>query len=111
VIHLGIDGKRILMNKTLDSVANTDPAYSPEDIEAFRTMGTAFEQEYIKHVVTLTQKYEKPVLGVSLLTDAASKTLYRVDGARYNGVFFPSPERAVRALAGMCKYQQWLERR
>ncbi len=109
VIHLGINGRRILMEKTLASIANTDPGYSPETIKAMGDMIMDFEMQYIEHVVRLTEKYGKPVLGVSLLTDERSKTLYRVKNCKYKGVFFPSPERAVKALAGMCQYRQWLK--
>lgn len=109
VIHLGIHGRRILLNKLLHSVAHTDPAYSNQDLDQIRNAGLAFEKQYIQHVVALTEKYEKPVLGVSLLTDEKSKTLYRTEGRKYQGVFFPTPERAVKALAGMCRYRHWLE--
>ncbi|RJQ77912.1 MAG: CoA-binding protein [Desulfobacteraceae bacterium] len=109
VIHLGIHGRRILAAKMINSVGNTDPAYSPEQLDQLRSMIVEFEKRYIRHVVELTGKYQKPVLGVSLLSDEKSKTLYRIEGCQYNGVFFPSPERAVKALAGMCRYRQWLE--
>jgi acyl-CoA synthetase (NDP forming) len=109
VIHLGIHGRRILASKMLKSIANTDPSYAPQELDQVRSMSIEFEKRYIKHVVELTEKYQKPVLGVSLLTDELSKTLCRVDGCNYKGVFFPSPERAVKALAGMCRYRQWLE--
>lgn len=109
VIHLGIHGKRILASKMLDSVSNTDPAYPPEATREMQKMVTEMENDYIRHVVELTEKYEKPVLGVSLLTDAETRTLYRIDGCRYKGVFFPSPERAVKALSGMCRYQKWVK--
>ena len=109
VIHLGINGRRILARKMLDSIANTDPAYSAKELEDIGAMAIEFENLYIRHVVKLIEQYQKPVLGVSLLTDEDSKTLYRVEGAQYKGVFFPSPERAVKALSGMCRYQQWLE--
>jgi acyl-CoA synthetase (NDP forming) len=109
VIHLGIHGRRILASKMLKSIANTDPSYAPQELDQLRSMSIEFEKRYIQHVVELTEKYQKPVLGVSLLTDEASKTLYWVDGCNYKGVFFPSPERAVKALAGMCRYRQWLE--
>ncbi len=39
----------------------------------------------------------------------AVKTLYRYDDLDYKGVFFPSPERAVKALAGMVRYRKWLD--
>jgi acyl-CoA synthetase (NDP forming) len=109
VLHLGIHGRRILAAKMLKSIANTDPAYKPDDLDQLKAMAVQIEMEYIRHVVQLTEKYQKPVLGVSLLTDEDSKTLYRVEGCKYKGVFFPSPERAVKALAGMCRYRQWVE--
>ncbi len=109
VIHLGIQGRRILMDKLLRSVARTDPAYPQKDLDQMRELMLAMETQYIHHVVALTEKYDKPVLGVSLLSDEVSKTLYRVEGCKYKGVFFPSPERAVKALAGMCRYREWLE--
>jgi acyl-CoA synthetase (NDP forming) len=108
VLHLGIHGRRILAAKMLKSIAKTDPAYKPEDLDQLKTLAAQIEMEYIRHVIQLTEKYQKPVLGVSLLTDEESKTLYRVDGCKYQGVFFPSPERAVKALAGMCRYRQWV---
>ena len=109
VIHLGINGRRILADKMLDSIANTDPAYSTKELKEIGALAVEFEDLYIRHVVKLIEQYQKPVLGVSLLTDEDSKTLYRVEGAQYKGVFFPSPERAVKALSGMCRYQRWLE--
>lgn len=108
VIHLGIDGKRILACKMLNSVRKVDPGYSSEQVDQIGEMAVLFEKMYVQHVVQLIDQYRKPVLGVSLLTDEDSKTLYRFDGSKYKGVFFPSPERAVKALAGMCRYQQWL---
>jgi acyl-CoA synthetase (NDP forming) len=109
VLHLGIHGRRILAAKMLKSIARTDPAYAQSDLDQLKAMAAQIEMEYIRHVVQLTEKYQKPVLGVSLLTDEDSKTLYRVDGCKYKGVFFPSPERAVKALAGMCRYRQWVK--
>ncbi|MBF0572294.1 MAG: acetate--CoA ligase family protein [Desulfamplus sp.] len=110
VIHLGIHGKRIFIEKMVDSIAKVDPAHSRESLTPLRDMLIDFESEYVSHVIKLTEKYEKPVLGVSLLTDSTTKTLYRVDGCKYSGLFFPSPERAVKALSGMCKYSRWLRK-
>ncbi len=109
VIHLGIHGKRIFVEKMVDSMANVDPSHSKQSLEPMKNMLIEFENEYVSHVIRLTEKYEKPVIGVSLLTDSRSRTLYREDGCKYNGLFFPSPERAVKALSGMCKYSRWLK--
>ncbi len=108
VIHLGIHGKRILVNAMIESILKTDPGTDEKTAKQFRDALFQVEEDYTKYVVELTQKYEKPVLGVSLLTDELSRTLYRYDNLDYKGVFFPSPERAVKALAGMVRYNQWL---
>lgn len=107
VIHLGIHGKRVLVNSMIKSILKTDPDIDEKSAMLYKGAILEFEEEYVKYIVELTQKYEKPVLGVSLLTDEISKTLYRYDNNPYKGVFFPSPERAVKALAGMCQYHQW----
>jgi len=111
VIHLGIHGKRVLANNMIESVVKTDPDIDVMQAQVFKDSVLQIEEDYTKYVVKLTQKYEKPVLGVSLLTDEISRTLYRLDGYEYKSVFFPSPERAVKALWGMCQYNDWLKNR
>jgi acyl-CoA synthetase (NDP forming) len=111
LIHLGIHGQRLLGSRMLDSLLGADPAYTREQIESFKEAIARREERYTEHIVRLTEKYDKPVLGVSLLVDEKTRTLYRMEGCRYKGVFFPSPERAVKALSGMCRYKEWLDRR
>ncbi|MCF8044391.1 MAG: acetate--CoA ligase family protein [Desulfarculaceae bacterium] len=111
LIHLGIHGQRLLGGRMLDSLLGADPLYTREQIESFKEAVAGREERYIEHIVRLTEKYEKPVLGVSLLVDEKTRSLYRMDECRYKGVFFPSPERAVKALSGMCRYKEWLDSR
>lgn len=107
VIHLGIHGKRVLVNNMIESVIKTDPDIDRSQTQFFKDSILQFEEEYTQYVIKLTQKYEKPILGVSLLTDEISRTLYRREGYEYKSVFFSSPERAVKALWGMCEYNGW----
>jgi len=107
VIHLGIQGKRVLINSMIESVCKTDPDIDKAQAQFFKESILQFEEEYTQYVIKLTRKYEKPILGVSLLTDEISRTLYRRQGYDYKSVFFPSPERAVKALWGMCQYNAW----
>jgi len=109
VIHLGIHGRRILGEKMLNGVSLIDPSYSKEEIAQMNNMVIESEEKYINHIIHLSKKYEKPVIGVSLIVNDKSKTLYRKQGEKYKGVFFPTPERAVKALAGMCRYREWLD--
>lgn len=109
VIHLGIHGKRIFVENMVNSISDVDPDYTKESLESVKDLLFKFEDDYVEHVARLTEKYEKPVLGVSLLSDNKTRTLYRIDNCKHKGVFFPSPERAVKALAGMCRYSKWLQ--
>jgi len=108
VIHLGIHGKKIFIEKMAKSVKNFDPDYSNDFIETIENELIAQEEKYIEHIAKLTGKYEKPILGVSLLTDNTTRTLYRISDCKYKALFFPSPERAVKALAGIYRYQKWI---
>lgn len=109
VLHLGILGKRIFAEKMINYMDSSDPSQSKKDLDFMRDMLTKIEKDYVEHIARLTEKYEKPIIGVSILTDSRSKMLYRIENCRYNSVFFPSPERAVKSLASMCKYGKWLE--
>jgi len=111
VINLGILGRRILLKRLVDSILDADPTYTPEYLESISKTLTAFDENYIKHIVTLMEKYNKPVFGVSLLTDEKDKTVYRVGGCSFKGVFYPSPERAVKAFAKMYEYKRFLSRK
>jgi acyl-CoA synthetase (NDP forming) len=107
VIHLGIHGKRVLVNNMAESVSTTDPSITADQVADFKQAVLEIEEDYTRFVVQMTHTYNKPVLGVSLLTDGASKTLYRFDDLDYKGVFFASPERAVKCLSAMHRYQEW----
>ncbi len=108
VIHLGIHGKRVLINGMMESVRKADPDIDENQAQFLKDFILDFEDEYTRYTAKLTQKYGKPVLGVSLLTDEKSRILYRHEEYEYKTVFFPSLERAVKALSGMCSYNEWL---
>jgi acyl-CoA synthetase (NDP forming) len=110
VINLGILGRRVFVQGLADSIAAADPSYSAEFLEAARAFIADFEKRYIARIAALMETYGKPVFGVSLVTDAEDKTVYAVEGRRYKGVFYPTPERAVKALAKMHAYQRFLSR-
>ena len=47
---------------------------------------------------------------VSLLPDERNQTLYRVAGSKFKGVFYPTPERAVKSFAKMVEYNRFLKK-
>lgn len=110
VLDLGIVGRTLMADRLIDETLKVDPDRDPRPLETIRQLATRVEQAHIAHAVRLMEKYEKPILGVSLLTGPEEKTLHEVEGCNYSGVFFPSPERAVRALSKMCDYRDFLVR-
>ncbi len=110
VINLGVLGRRIMVKRFGESVLKADPDYSAEFINRINEKFLEFEDAYIKHIAALMDQYQKPVFGVSLLPDENNQTLYRVDGSSYKGVFYPTPERAVKAYSKMVEYHRFLDR-
>lgn len=110
VINLGILGRRIFLKRLADAVGKADASYSQDFLDDAVTSFTDFEKSYIERIVQLMEKYGKPVLGVSLLTDEMDATVYRVQGHHLKGVFYETPERAVKAVARMVEYQRYRSR-
>jgi acyl-CoA synthetase (NDP forming) len=110
VINLGIMGRRILANKLGESISKADPTYSAEFLAVMGEKLVEFETEYVQRIVGLMESCEKPVFGVSLLKEYQDKTVCSVDDSRYKGVFYESPERAVKAFSRMVEYRRFLER-
>ncbi len=104
VIHLGIDGKRIFGDKMLESVAMSDPGFDRKELPPMKKILLDFDQVFKDRTKELLSQYQKPIIGVSLMSDAHSEMLHGSHDDRYKVVLFPSPERAVRALSCMCEY-------
>jgi acyl-CoA synthetase (NDP forming) len=110
VINLGIMGRRIFVNRMADAVEKADPDHDAEIVALARQTLTDFETHYIEQIVRLMETYGKPVYGVSLLTEPEDNTVYRVEGSDLKGLFYETPERAVKAFAKMVEYHRFLER-
>mgnify|MGYP000128517710 CR=1 FL=1 len=110
VINLGIVGRRQVLKSHGASVLKADPTYSADFIKQIHTEFKKFEKDYIAQIIDLMETYRKPVFGVSMLPDEKHQTVYPHRNHEYKGVFFPTPERAVGALAKMVQYQTFLSR-
>jgi acyl-CoA synthetase (NDP forming) len=110
VINLGIMGRRIMVKRFGLSVLKADPRYDQEFVDQMNQGFLDFEKQYIEHIVNLMETYQKPIFGVSLLPDEKNQTLYRVTGSEYKGVFYPTPERAVKSYAKMVDYNRFLNK-
>ncbi len=110
VINLGIMGRRIFAERMAASACKADPSCAPDLVEHIRQTLFDFERQYVRDIVTLMETYQKPVFGVSLLTDAHDQTVYRVADKALKAVFYETPERAVQSFSGMIAYHRYLER-
>ena len=108
IINLGILGRNIFLKRLSKSILKVDPDYSPDFLDRLNEALSEFEQSYIVHIIELMEKHKKPIFGVSLISDEKDQTIYRMKESRYKGVFFPTPERAVKACAKMFEYQRFL---
>ncbi|MFO7839413.1 MAG: acetate--CoA ligase family protein [Desulfosalsimonadaceae bacterium] len=110
VINLGIMGRRHMVARMAESACNADPDCPPEFFDQAVEPQKDFENQYIERIVELMEAYSKPVLGVSMLKDEKDHTVYSLDGHHYKGLFFPTPEQAIKSLAKMVEYTRFLAR-
>lgn len=110
VINLGILGRRILVGHYIHAIEKSDPGYSHSFLDSVKTMLVEFERDYIAQTVRLMEKYNKPVIGVALLTDESDRTVHRVGDSSWRGVFYTTPEKAVKTFARMFEYQRFRSR-
>lgn len=108
IIHMGIIGRRVMIEGVLNSTIAIDKDYDQKFKDDSLELLRVYEHEMVAKTVRIMGKYHKPVIGVYLLTDETTRTVIDIEGEKYKGVVFPSPERAVKALAKMHQYSKWL---
>ena len=104
VINLGILGRRLFTERSLAAVAAADPDTSAKQRQDIIALMADFEQSFIDRSASLMQRYQKPIIGVSLLPDEQHRSVYPSNGSNYSGVFYETPERAVKVLSQMVAY-------
>lgn len=108
VINLGILGRGAMLNRYLEAISNSDPNYNQSLLEKESQNFHLAEARYVNTVARLTTKYNKPVFGVRLESDAEDKTIIEVQDCRYKAVFYETPENAVKVCAKMYRYYKFL---
>ena len=109
IIHMGIIGRRVMIKSVLESTVKVDKQYDPKMVEDNLELLKVYENELVNKTVRIMGKYHKPVIGVYLLTDEMTRTVIEIEDQKYKGIVYPSPERAVKALAKMHQYSEWLK--
>ncbi|MBR9981577.1 MAG: acetate--CoA ligase family protein [Desulfatitalea sp.] len=108
VIHMGIMGRRLLIDRLSQSVLAADPTVGPDTFDGIKALAEEFEQEFGRRSLALMDELHKPVFGVSLRADHRTQTVLNIPGAHYKGVLYQTPERAVLALSKMVAYGRFL---
>ena len=110
IINLGILGRRHLVSRLADSVRQADPTCSENFLEKVIKALEEFDEKYIRHIVSLMTEYQKPVLGVTMVKGEKDLTVTDVEGFRYKGLFYATPEQAVTSLSKMYEYCRFISR-
>lgn len=108
IIHMGIIGRKTMIKAIMESAVAVDKKYDSKFVEGALLYTESFEKQTVEQTVRLMEKYNKPIVGVYLLSDDQTRTITNVDGCVHKGVNFITPERAVKALAKMYQYSKWL---
>jgi len=109
VIHLGVVGRTHLVCSMLKAARASGQNVSQSYYEDGLQMYEKAEKNFFEQTVKLMEKYGKPILGV-FLDDQKSRTITEIPGSPFQGVAFLTPERAVKALASMVTYHDWLRK-
>jgi acyl-CoA synthetase (NDP forming) len=110
VIHMGILGRKFMVKRMLEAATTADKNYNEKFKEDTLLLLESFEKQFIENSVRLMTQYQKPIIGVYLMYDDTSRTITEVADGQYKGVTFITPERAVKSLAKMYSYTQWLNK-
>ena len=109
IIHAGIIGHLLFIRWFVNSVRIVEQDRDLAALENIPHQQAQVERNFIEYVVRMMEKYEKPIVGVNMLSDETTRTITDIEGSPYKGVSFLTPERAVKALAKMCTYGCWLK--
>jgi acyl-CoA synthetase (NDP forming) len=109
IIYMGIIGRRVTIKSVLESTVKVDRKYDPKMVDENLELLKVYEHELVNKTVRIMGEYHKPVIGVYFLTDEMTRTVIEIEDQKYKGIVYPSPERAVKALAKMHQYSEWLK--
>lgn len=107
LIHMGILGHAFFVRWQVNSMKIVEKDHDLVALENLPRQQTQVERSFIEHVVRMMEKYKKPIVGVSMVSDETTRTITDIEESPYKGVSFLTPERAVKALAKMYTYGCW----
>ena len=107
VVHLGIVGRKHLLQQNIDAHRRADSDAGSDFYLQLEQLSDDLEARYVERVIELMSIHNKPVVGVSLVKGHGDNTVIESDQHPHKGVFFSAPEQAVKSLSRMCRYREW----
>ncbi|MEN6624467.1 MAG: hypothetical protein ABFD50_23325 [Smithella sp.] len=108
VIPLGMIGMLSLTEGFAENCIKMDPGLQQMFTERIAYVEKQ-EKIYIEHTVKMMEKYNKPIVGVTLLDSQEQQSVIDIEGCKYKGISLPTAERAIDTLAAMVQYGKWLK--
>lgn len=108
VISLGVVDRQEFVSLLIESTRKVDPSASQEFLTKVDSLVQEYEMQYVAKMVELMEAYEKPIIGVSMARTIKGK-VRPVDGRRYCGLYYETPEDAVNVLSRMVAYRRFLQ--
>lgn len=108
IIHLGTLGRVFLTKNMADAVRMADPTVENHLLDKLIKNDQQAEAEFHRETCRLMDRHGKPIIGVYIMVQEGLRTVNEVPGYPFKSIVFPTPERAVHALAKMVEYRNFL---
>lgn len=106
ILFMGVFGASEFMIRIADAAPGVVPEITKENSEQIKVYANQMERKFKEETLAAMKKHGKPIVGV--LLSSTARLVHKVDGETL--ILFPTPERAVKALCALYRYQQYLAR-
>lgn len=106
ILHLGVVGSAALYESVAIAYGRMDSRAKEIMLSKCNSMNET-ELSYLDFIIELIDKYKKPIIGVTQ-SSVNVKMVWENTRSKFKAVVYPTPERAVNALASVVNYNKWL---
>lgn len=82
-----------------------------EEMQMIRNGSKLIEHEILGTILTMMDRYEKPIYPVSLAAFPGDELVHTVPGSKYKAIVYKTPEMAVLCLSKQYQYSRYLQMR
>ena len=84
---------------------------SKEEVDIIEKATATVEKQIINTILTMMEKYNKPIYPVSLAMLPEDDTVYTMEGSKHKVIVYRTPEMAVFCLSKQYQYSRYLQMR